>query len=146
MASQKQFVGFTPKIARRLLVVAGGVNNSEFDERRPGRAIASESILVQTPSGGIAARSGTTCTEETCTEFKLVAGVLTSNTNTVDVYNIWPVAIPGSYYIVAKKEKRSGQWIAEFPGVLNVRWVDPKLEQTSNGSTYTTIDTAVDCA
>lgn len=37
-------------------------------------------------------------------------------------------------------------YYAITPYVVDVRWSDPKLEQTKNGSTYTTIDTAEDCS
>lgn len=118
----------------RLLPVVIGSNSS------------SESRLFLTPGGGIAARSGTTVSSASCTEYKLASGTLTTNTNSQTVYNPWPVAIPASYYIMAQKEQLSGYWIALFPGVLNVRWVDPDLEQTLDGSTYSNIDTAEACS
>ena len=79
-----------------------------------------------------------------CDEIKIDSGTLSATSEKLDVYNPWPVALPGDYYLVAVQEQTTLQWLAQFPGVLDVRWVDPKLEQTSNG-TYTTIDTAVDC-
>lgn len=111
-----------------------------------GAGGGSESQLFQTPGGGIAARSGTTVSSATCTEFKVVAGVLTTNSATETVYNPWPVAIPASFYITATKEAITGLWIAEFPGVLNVQWSDPNLRQTLDGTNYSTIDTAENCS
>lgn len=101
--------------------------------------------VVQTPGGGIAARSGTTVGSGTCTEFKINSGTLTTNTNTITVKNIWPFAIPASMYIVAVKETISSEWVAVHPGVIDVQWVSPDLEQTLDGSTYANIDTAEVC-
>ena len=108
---------------------------------------SSDSKIVQTPGGGIAARSGTTVGSASCTEFKIDSGTtLATNTNTITVKNIWPFAIPASMYIKAHLESISGEWIAEHPGVIDVQWDDPDLEQTLDGSTYTNIDTAEDCS
>lgn len=41
--------------------------------------------------------------------------------------------------------KQGGEYYAIGPYVVNVRWVDPVLEQTKDGTNYTTIDTAVNC-
>lgn len=96
-------------------------------------------------ASGIAARSGTTISSGSCVEYKVVAGVLTSNVDTVLVYNPWPVAIPGSFFFLATKEQLTGLWMAQIPGVLNVRWDDPDLEQTLDMVNYANIDTAVTC-
>jgi hypothetical protein len=42
--------------------------------------------------------------------------------------------------------KQGGIYYAIGPYVVNVRWDDPDLEQTRDGSTYTNIDTAEDCS
>lgn len=124
-----------------------GSKQSEQREwsRPPGGGGSSTARLFMSPGGGIAARAGTTLSSATCTQQKIVSGTLTAEATTAAVYNPWPVAIPASYPFLAQKELGSGEWIALVPGVLDVRWVDPKLEQTSDGTTYTTIDTAVDC-
>lgn len=146
MAKDNTTYGFNKADAEELLQVIGGTDETYIEGKiRGGGDGGSSSIMVLTPGGGIAARSGTTCSSATCTEYKLVSGTLTTNTNTIEVYNIWPVAIPESYYIMATKEKRSATWIAEFPGVIDVQWDDPDLEQTLDGSNYLNIDTAVDC-
>lgn len=110
-----------------------------------GGGSGSECQLFLTPGGGIAARSGTTVSSATCTEYKLVGSTLTTNTATQTVYNPWPVAIPGTFYITATKEAITGLWIAEFPGVLNVQWATPNLRQTLDGTNYSNIDTAETC-
>lgn len=102
--------------------------------------------IVQTPGAGIAARSGTTVSSANCTEYKLVAGTLTTNTDTLTVHNPWPFAIPASFYILAVRESIGSDWIAIHPGVTNVRWDSPDLEQTLDGSTYSIIDTAEVCS
>ena len=101
--------------------------------------------IVQTPGGGIAARSGTTVGSATCTEYKIASGTLTTNTDTITVKNIWPFAIPASMYILAAKEQITGEWVAIHPGVIDVQWDSPDLEQTLDGSTYAIIDTAEVC-
>lgn len=136
------------------LVVNGGTDDegvAEYSYRNSVWQIVSfrkrdvaGSILALTGSS-IAARSGTTISSGSCTEYKIVAGVLTTNTNSVTIHNPWPVAIPGSYYITAVKEKVTGFWIAQFPGVVDVNWNSPDLRQTLDGTNYTTIDTATAC-
>lgn len=42
--------------------------------------------------------------------------------------------------------KQGGIYYAIGPYVVNVRWDDPNLEQTRDGTTYTNIDTAEDCS
>lgn len=113
--------------------------------RPPSAGGGGNAKMFLTPGGGIAARSGTTVSSATCTEYKLVSGMLTTNTDTATVYNPWPVAIAAGYYIMAQKEQVSGEWIALFPGVINVRWADPDLEQTLDGTNYSNIDTAEAC-
>lgn len=112
---------------------------------RRGAAATSSFRLFMSPGGGIPARSGTAVSHASCTEYKLVAGVLTTNSTSKDVYNPWPVDIPNSYPIVASQESLTGFWIAQFPGVIDVRWIDPDLEQTLDGTNYDNIDTAEDC-
>jgi len=124
----------------------GSKQTEQRDWSRPSSGSGgSAAKLFMTPGGGIAARSGTTVSAATCTEYKIVTGTLTTNTTTASVYNPWPVAIPASYPILAQKEHVSGEWVALFPGIVDVRWVDPKLEQSLDKTTYTTIDTAEAC-
>jgi len=101
--------------------------------------------IVQTPGGGIAARTGTTVSNATCTEFRITSGALASNTKTLTVHNIWPFAIPANMYILAAQESLNGDWLAVHPGVVDVQWNSPDLEQTYDGSTLQNIDTAVVC-
>lgn len=107
---------------------------------------AQSSKLVKTPGGGIAARSGTSISSASCVEFKIVSGTLTTNTDTLDVFNPWPIAIPADYYITAQQEAITGLWVAQFPGVIDVRYVlDTALEHSSDKVTYTNVETPEEC-
>lgn len=114
--------------------------------RAKGGGGSSEAAIVKTSGSGIGALSGDTPGSATCTGYQVGSGgdLETSGENPT-VYNPWPVAIPPNYYVLAMLEKSSEKWVVVWPGLLNVRWVDPDLEQTLDGSTYTNIDTAEDC-
>ena len=61
-------------------------------------------LVVITPSGGIAARSGTTCGTATCTvQVVDYDGAITATTRTVKVCNLSTEAIDGSSYIMCHK-------------------------------------------
>lgn len=71
---------------------------------------ATPGYIFQTPSGGIAARSGTTCGSAACTPYYIdPSGAITELTDnggssqTQTVYNIFATAIGGSAYITAKQ-------------------------------------------
>lgn len=108
--------------------------------------IGGGSRLVKTPSGGIAARSSTAVASESCVVQRIVSGALVDESESIDVVNIWPIALPGNFYLLVMQEGANNEWIAVSPGVLDVRWADPKLEQSLDKTTYTTIDTAEDCS
>lgn len=111
-----------------------------------GSSIASGVKLVKTPAGSpVQARSGDTVYGALCTEYKMSGTTLVTNTVTLTAHNPWPIDIPADYYITVVKEQITEKWIMQFPGLLNVRWVDPVLEQTVNGTTYSNIDTAEEC-
>jgi len=146
MAGQDEHTyGFNKADASSLLEGIGSRDGEYREGVVRGQGSTASLKLFLTPGGGIAARSSTTVSSATCTEYKIVGTTLTTNTNTQSVYNPWPVAIPASYYITAIKESVSGFWIAQFPGIVNVRWVDPDLEQTLDGTNYANIDTAEAC-
>lgn len=96
--------------------------------------------IVQATSG-IAARSGVTLGSATCTEFKIVAGDLATNTATLTVLNMSLLAIPTNAYVLAHLEAVSGQWIAQ--AVINgLRYQSPNLQYTIDGTTWVTWATA----
>lgn len=137
------------QILSRLRELEQEVTELRLRDAEPSSWITSpmgEGRLFKTPVGGIAARSGTTVSSATCTEYKLVSGTLTTNTETETVYNPWPVAIPAGYYIVAQQEQISSEWIALFPGIVDVRYVhDTALEQSLDKVNYTNIETPQVC-
>jgi len=106
----------------------------------------SSSKIFQTPGGGIAARSGTTAGSATCTEYKFSGSTLVTNTNTLTVYNIFPVAIPASYYVIAHREAITSQWVAVLPGIVNLRLSGNDLQYTIDGTNWTTWTTGTTCA
>ena len=94
---KKKTYGFRDKeVAEQLKQIAGGGDNS-YDEG----AGHSPSYILQTPSGGIAARSGTTVSFANCTVFSVVGTTLTSAGFTLPVGNLSTTAVAGSAYIVA---------------------------------------------
>jgi hypothetical protein len=113
--------------------------------RANGGSGGGSTVLVLTPGGGIAARSGTTVASATCSKIGLTGTTLGATSGTIEVWNPWPMGIPGSFYILAKREAETGFYFADFPGVLNVRWDSPDLEQTWNMAGYSVIDTAEEC-
>lgn len=60
-------------------------------------------ILAMTPSGGIAARSGTTVSSATCNYYRMQNGTLSSASGTITVYNLSTTAVGGSKYIIAAR-------------------------------------------
>lgn len=144
MATDNHTYGFSKADAGALVQLIGNGDGEYLEGRVRGGGKASTKIVL-TPGGGIAARSGTTVSSASCTEYKIVSGTLTTNTNSLTVYNIWPFAIPASMYIKATKESISGFWLAEHPGVVDVQWDDPDLEFTRDGSTWINIDTPEEC-
>ena len=138
--------GFSKRDAQALLSKIRTSAHTIPEMKPRGGGGGGSAKIVQTPGGGIAARSGTTAGSATCTEFKLSGSTITTNTDTITVYNIWPFAIPASMYILATKELLSNQWIALHPGVIDVRWDSPDLEETLDGTNYVNIDTAEVCS
>ncbi len=147
MAQDEHTYGFSKADASDLAQMIGN-GDGEYREGgvRGGGGGGSAGKIFLTPGGGIAARVGTSVSSATCTMYKFVGGTLTTDTTTAAVYNPWPVAIPAGFYLIAIKEDSTNQWVAMSPGVIDVRWVDPKLEQSLDKATYTTIDTAEDCS
>lgn len=68
------------------------------------------SQVFTTPSGGIAARSGSTLGSATCTKVSVSGGTRTVSANTATVYNDFRDAISGTVDIVATRI--NGIWLA----------------------------------
>jgi len=116
-------------------------SDAEHEEIKPiGSGIGQ---IVQTPGGGIAARSGTTVSSASCTQVTISSGTLTALTDTVTVHNIWPFAIPASYYIMALQA--GGGLIALLPGIVDLRLSGNDLQYTYDGTNWNTWHTATTC-
>lgn len=117
-------VGFySPETARMVLLVIEELKRSGFLTKSgnsgPPRWTENGAIIAYTPSGGIAARSGTTAGSASCAVYRVDdAGELVAvndnqgNAASVTVYHIGAAAIGGSRYIQAKRA--SGQWVADM--------------------------------
>lgn len=90
------------------LIDNGRIGGREAHIRSPLNYIAF------TPSGGIAARSGSTVSKADCTVYVIEGTTLTASTITVPIFNMSTTAIGGNKYIVAV---RAG-------GVLVAVWED----------------------
>lgn len=60
-------------------------------------------VLAMTPSGGIAARSGTTVSSASCNFYKISGSTVSTATGTITVYNLSTTAVAGSKYIIAAR-------------------------------------------
>jgi hypothetical protein len=70
-------------------------------------------IIIQTPSGGIPARSGTTVGKANCTIYSISASdILTSTGVSVSVVNLAAEAVAGSVYGQAKRA--GGRWVIDY--------------------------------
>ena len=140
MSKRPKLVAFTPERGRRIRKNSGGVHTSiiQGNQRPRGSGGSSSVQLVETPST-IAQNASASCTI-----YRIISGTPTSQTDTITVINPWPFTIPAGMRVLATQDT-FGDWYAVHPGVTDVRWVDPDLQQTRNGSSYTNIDTAVDC-
>jgi hypothetical protein len=85
---------------------------------------APDDVVVMTPSGGIAARSGATCYGEDCATYRIVDGDMTdgeitleaivdgdSAAITVEVYNLSNEAVGGSKYVVTSRLKSGHRYV-----------------------------------
>jgi hypothetical protein len=58
-------------------------------------------IVMKTPVGGIAARSGTTVSSATCTQWDRSGSTMSAGTATYTVYNLSTTAVAATVFIVA---------------------------------------------
>lgn len=85
---------------------------------------APDDVIVMTPAGGIAARSGTTCYGEDCNRYKITDTDITdgeitltalvdgsSNPLTVEVFNLSNEAVGGSRYVVTARLKSGHRYV-----------------------------------
>lgn len=60
------------------------------------------SLVMKSPGGGIAARSGTTVSSATCTVWERSGTTLSAGTRTETVYNLSTTAVAATVFIVAE--------------------------------------------
>lgn len=68
---------------------------------KPSQGVRTPCIMALTPTGGIAARSGTTVSSANCTVYYNAAGTLTSAGFTVPIYNLSTTAVAQAVYVLA---------------------------------------------
>lgn len=120
MAKDERTYGFNKQDADAL-IESIGVRNEVFPTRRAGGSggggsgpSSQHGVIIKTPSGGIAARSGTTVSSASCDVFSIVGTTLTDTGNNIDVYNISISPVGASKYGLAKKEYATGKWVIDF--------------------------------
>jgi hypothetical protein len=71
-------------------------------------------VIIKTPVGGIAARSGTTVSSGSCDVFSIVGTTLTDTTENINVFNISLGSVNGEIFGTAKREYATGKWIIDL--------------------------------
>lgn len=118
MAKDERTYGFSKQDADAL-VESIGIRTEVFSNRRTmggggGGGGGEHGVIIKTPSGGIAARSGTTVSYGSCDVFSIVGTTLTDTGNNIDVYNVSISPVGASKYGLAKKEYATGKWVIDF--------------------------------
>lgn len=117
MSKDNRTYGFSLTDAESLAELIGG-RAMIIEGRRPvvggGSGGGEHGVIIKTPSGGIAARSGTTVSSASCDVFSIVGTTLTDTGNNIDVFNISISSVGGSKYGLAKKEYATGKWVIDF--------------------------------
>jgi hypothetical protein len=91
--------GFNKDDTIELLNLIGN-GDVEFPEAS-GNAIGC-SLVMKSPGGGIAARSGTTVSSGTCTVWNRSGSTMSAGTQTYSVYNLSTAAVAATVFIVAE--------------------------------------------
>jgi len=116
VAKDNRTYGFSLNDAESLAGLIGG-RAEIIPGRQPvggGGSSGEHGVIIKTPAGGIAARSGTTVSSASCDVFSIVGTTLTDTGNNIDVYNISISAVGASKYGLAKKEYATGKWVIDF--------------------------------
>jgi hypothetical protein len=137
--------GFSKTDAADLVQLVGSREGTYVEGMVRSRRSGSDVRVIQSPGGGIPARSGTTVGSATCAVHKIVGSTITDNTSTIVVKNIDLVAIPAGMYLLAVKESITGFYIAQHPGIINLRLSGNNLQYTFDGTTWTTWHTGTTC-
>ena len=109
MAIDNNTWGFSKPVAEAL---QASIVNGETESPEASPA-SHHAIIIQTPGGGIPARSGTTVGKANCTIYSISASdVLTSTGVSVSVVNLAAEAVAGSVYGQAKRA--GGRWVIDY--------------------------------
>ena len=101
MPGDDKIYGFNKDDTIELINLIGNADG-EFPEG-PFRTVSNnESLVLITPGGGIAARSGSTISSATCTIVNRSGSTISTGTATYTVYNMSTTAVAGTAYIVAE--------------------------------------------
>lgn len=93
---KKKTYGFADKeVAEQLRQMVGG-----GDSLLNGKLGSQPAYIAQTPSGGIAARSGSTVSSANCTIYAINGTSLTSASITLPVFNLSTSAVAENAYII----------------------------------------------
>ena len=106
--------GFNKEDASAIVL---GLNQGDSVYRIGGGAGGSggeHGVIIKTPAGGIAARSGTTVSFGSCDVFSIVGTTLTDTGDNIDVYNVSVSSVGGGKYGLAKKEYATDKWVIDF--------------------------------
>ncbi len=90
----------------RLLDASATLGQSNRGKMFPAARIA----IARAPSGGIAARSGTTPGSATCGLYELSSGSLVDSGITETVYNVFSSAIANNAYVIIAQDYIGGDW------------------------------------
>jgi len=108
--------GFNTRDAEDLIALIGTgdkVERLNFGTAGEGEII-NWGVIIKTPVGGIAARSGTTVASGSCDVFSIVGTTLTDTGVNIDVYNISLGAVGASVFGTAKREYATGLWVIDL--------------------------------
>ena len=109
MTRDEHTYGFSKQDAGELVNMIGSDDVESITEHLDGR----HAIIVQTPGGGISARSGATVGKANCTIFRITsADALESTGVSVSVVNLAAEAVGGSVYAQAKRV--AGRWVIDY--------------------------------
>ena len=98
MPGDDKIYGFNREDTIELINLIGNAD-AEFPEAVGSKSVTG--LVCVTPSGGIAARSGTTVSSATCVVWKRSSSTLSATSSSVTVFNLSTTAVAGNAYIVA---------------------------------------------
>lgn len=106
---------------------------------------AEAEIHIARASSTITARSGDTAGSGTANLVSISGAALTESANEETIYNLAPHALPDDIYLMIVKEKSNGQFIAQHPGIIDLRLNGANLQYTYDGVTWNTWETTTVC-